>query len=279
MEMSEVPELKIPAAGGGVEPAEPPAAFSERFLAYVIDALPFLAATYITLYFMVSRLGYSFTPRLELQWKLVWILVYIIYETVLSAGGRATLGKWALGIRVRSADGGPLALWRSFVRALGYFVSASLLNLGFALAYFTPGKRALHDYFASSKVVRVRPQSEFAAGLIFALAWGVFGLLAAASYYDYFLKPSPRDVKKISAVRAEFDRLSYLEELHKRQYGYYTDDINRLALISADAQRFRKELLSSVEPEGFEIGSSKDSYFFTARAKDRRKTRITQTGP
>jgi uncharacterized RDD family membrane protein YckC len=70
---------------------------------------------------------------------------------------RATLGKRMVGIVVTDAAGARI----SHARALGRFLAAGLswltLNLGHALAAWTPSKRALHDYLAGTRVLDADP--------------------------------------------------------------------------------------------------------------------------
>ncbi|MDD2772832.1 MAG: RDD family protein [Elusimicrobiales bacterium] len=282
METPEIVPPSAPAPQRQAAPAVPPPAdFAERLLAYLLDGLPFVFATYITLALLVRTGKAAYSGMLEFKLKLVWIALYIVYETVLSSGGRATVGKLALGIRVRAADYGPLGVPRAFLRAIGYFISGALAETGFLMAFLTPGRRALHDYVAGSRVVRVREKSNFAYGLIFALAWGAAGLLASSAYYSLFLMPSKSDIARIQSARNELDRLAYYEELYKKQYGSYTDDIAKLALTSGDVGAFRLDIKGTLSAgDGdFEMGANDDGYFFSARALDRRKTRVVKTGP
>lgn len=66
-----------------------------------------------------------------------------------------TIGKWATGLRVCRADGRDIGMARAFLRHfIGYPVSFLLLGVGFLMAAFTPGNRALHDWIADTVVVR-----------------------------------------------------------------------------------------------------------------------------
>jgi uncharacterized RDD family membrane protein YckC len=66
-----------------------------------------------------------------------------------------TAGKWAAGIAVERSDGTPLGPGRALIRTLSYLLSSACLFGGWVLAAFTPGKRALHDYIAGTRVVDV----------------------------------------------------------------------------------------------------------------------------
>jgi uncharacterized RDD family membrane protein YckC len=67
-----------------------------------------------------------------------------------------TFGKKAAGVAIVRIDGSPLTHGRAFGRWLGYLLSALPLFLGFACAAFTPQKRALHDYAAGTRVIRIQ---------------------------------------------------------------------------------------------------------------------------
>ena len=284
MDQSEIPQIN-PLGQQQQQTADkyPQAYFSERFLAYVLDAMPFLLMVYAILYWLVTRGGVHYSESLELKWKLIMAGVYAIYVMIFSSGGRVSFGKWLLGIRVRALDGvSPIGLPQAFLRTVFYFINNMTLNIGFLMVFVTPLGRGLHDYVGGSRVVRVREKGDFAYGLIFALAWGVFGMLGASTYYAVFIKPSPDDAAHIQAARVELEKLSYLEDLHKTQYGAYTDDLARLALLSGDVDGFRKDMLLAISPDEtqpFEIGIAPDKYTFSAHARDKKHTRIIKVGP
>lgn len=64
-----------------------------------------------------------------------------------------TVGKMALGIRVISADGKEVGLWESFMRWVGYYISAVFLFAGFIWSIFDPDSQAWHDKIAGTYVV------------------------------------------------------------------------------------------------------------------------------
>ena len=88
-----------------------------------------------------------------------FVLAGIYFSLMESSRYQATLGKRLLGIKVTNANGEPIALPQS----IGRFVSASLswvtMNLGHALAAWTPERRALHDYLAQTRVENADPTS------------------------------------------------------------------------------------------------------------------------
>ena len=69
-----------------------------------------------------------------------------------SSRWQASPGKRLLGLRVTDVHGGRCSLGRIALRFVAGVPSWLLLNLGHALAGVTPGKRALHDYLAGTRV-------------------------------------------------------------------------------------------------------------------------------
>lgn len=72
-----------------------------------------------------------------------------------SSDRSATLGKRWLGLRVTDERGGPLTFRRASLRYFMKYVSAAPMMLGFAMAFFTKRKQALHDLIAETLVIRV----------------------------------------------------------------------------------------------------------------------------
>ena len=113
------------------------------------------------------------------------LLLSAAYFTVMPVQNNGqTLGKMAAGVAIVRDDGTPLSYGRAFARWLGYLVSGLTLCLGFVCAAFTNRKRALHDYIADTRVVRVeeigfgRKFAVIGAGLCFPLLV-VLGIAAA----------------------------------------------------------------------------------------------------
>lgn len=69
-----------------------------------------------------------------------------------SSHWQASPGKRLLGLRVTDMRGGRGGRGRIVLRFLAGIPSWLLLNLGHAMAGMTPGKRALHDYIAGTRV-------------------------------------------------------------------------------------------------------------------------------
>ena len=118
--------------------------------AWVIDMLLYLLvakSTWIVLAKAgVIEPGYFIAPNFllaEFVGALVWWTVFVWV-------GGTTPGKWALHLRVVTADKDERA---GFGAALKRAV-ASVIPFGFVVALFNPERRALHDYLAGTRVIR-----------------------------------------------------------------------------------------------------------------------------
>ena len=87
------------------------------------------------------------------------VVVSWLYEALMTSSARgATLGKQALGMRIVRADGTRLSFGRATAR---YFLKTLItpllpFGIGYLLAAFTAGKRALHDFMADALVIGSR---------------------------------------------------------------------------------------------------------------------------
>jgi len=255
------------------------AGFNERFLAYVIDLVPFVVLCYRSFNFLVTRglLGNSSSTRVG--WLILWTVVYLVYQTVFSSGGRATLGKLAMAIRVRDTSGeGNLSPAKALARALAYFLSAFLLNIGFFMSLFTRDKRALHDYLAGSRVIRLRERGTVANGLILAVSWSLMVIFCLA-WLNIALKMSPEEKQKVVAAYTTISKLKVLEERYFAKNGEYTNDLKELANIDGNAAGMRAELISNLAPGSLSIAGDGSVFVITARAANWRETEISVASP
>ena len=256
-----------------------PAGFNERFVAYVIDAFPFVAGTHLTLSAAVNS---GFVPRTtagEWKWKLLWTGAYIVYETIFSSGGRATLGKFLLNLRVRAVDGGNLSFGKALARAFSYFLSSATLDLGYLMALFTPRKRALHDYVAGSRVISLRERGDLANGLVLAVSWGLMAIFIGSYLNQTVLKVTPPEKKQIFAAHRTISKLAKLEEIYFKQEGHYTNDLKRLANLTGNVNAVRAELYRTLTPDTLAIASNGSRFMITAKARNWRKTEVQVASP
>lgn len=274
LEFKPLPE--IPGIDEAEQAAEGPvpAGFNERFVAYVIDALPFVLLTYATLKVAVAAGLFTYSVGNERLWKFLWILLYVLYEALLSSGGRATVGKYLLSIRVRAKDGGDLPLSKAFLRAGAYFLSSATFNLGYLIALVTRDKRALHDFVAGSRVVSIRERSDWANGLVLAVSWGTMVILTGLWLNNTVLKLSPSEKAQIISAHRTISKLAKLEEIYMQREGRYTNDLRKLADLTGNVNAVRAELFKNLQPDTLTISSNGRKFVITAKARNWRKTEV-----
>ncbi|MBI4057480.1 MAG: RDD family protein [Elusimicrobia bacterium] len=254
------------------------ARFSERFLAYVFDGLLFVLGHQIFIY-GAAKSGYSQVLPPPLIWKSLWVLLYIFYQTFMNAQGRASWGKRLLGLYVVDLEGNPISFSQSFLRAIGYFLSLFCFNLGYLWAFFHPQKRTWHDLLAGTQVLASSPRGPLERAGILLTAFVVFGLLGGLWIRENVLKLFPQEKQAVALAYQGLQGIAKLEAIHRQRFGFYTDDIGRLAQLTGDVPGFRKELLKYVEPQGFELSADKNHFVVSAHARNLQKTKITLTGP
>lgn len=83
-------------------------------------------------------------------------LLFILYFTLFTGDSGQTLGKMALGIRVRRIEGSPVGYRCALLRTLGYIVSFFFGTfLGFLWALWDKNNQTWHDKIAGTIVIRV----------------------------------------------------------------------------------------------------------------------------
>ncbi len=122
------------------------------------------------------------TELLPWLWRMTWIssVAYMLIGAAYFVGmeaspWQATLGKRVLGLKVVTTDGEPIGWRRALLRFCAAGVSWLLLNLGHAMAAWTPDKRAMHDYVAGTRVDNVDPAHASMPGW----GWMVLGIEGA----------------------------------------------------------------------------------------------------
>ncbi|MGH6961310.1 MAG: RDD family protein, partial [Dongiaceae bacterium] len=144
-----------------------------RLLAFMTDVAVLFVATLIILF--VGALFGNTGVRIG---GVAALVLQALYWPLLHASQRqASYGKAMLGLKVTDLEGNRISTMRSFGRALAWIVSAVPLLLGFVMAAFTERKQALHDYIASTCVVRDGPAH--IAGAITVTVVGIVGPMIA----------------------------------------------------------------------------------------------------
>lgn len=264
-----------PAAPAAAAPTSQPAVAGvlERLVALLIDAgLIF----FIYQVFLLVLLRFTSPDLQQLYWWIAGVNVpFVLYETLFTSGGRNTLGRALVGVRaVRLADGGKLNLAQAFVRAMGYYVSAALLMCGFLLAFIDSQHRALQDYLAGTVVLQARQKSWGEKALL-----SLTGLVLLLAFGGYFYKQlfgagSLVQQRMITRAQEHVKKIGYLEEMHRVQFGRYTNDLLRLSILSGDPVQFQRDTQAVLDRKDFRIGVSATGYKIKARAKDVRKTPV-----
>ncbi len=247
-------EPAVPAAAAPT-PQPAVAGVLERFVALMIDAgLVF----FIYQVFLMILLRFISPDLQQLYWWIAGVNVpFILYETLFTSGGRNTLGKTLVG-----------------VRAIGYYISAVLLMCGFLLAFIDSQHRALQDYLAGSVVLQARQKSWGEKALL-----SVTGLVLLLAFGGYFYKQlfgagSLVQQRMITRAQEHVEKIGYLEEVHRVQFGRYTNDLLRLSILSGDPVQFQRDTQAVLDRKDFRIGVGPTGYKIKARAKDVRKTPV-----
>lgn len=169
------------------------AGFWIRLAAHAVDAGLFLIAFMVLLFIfgMLSALRLLSLDVLGFLTLLSLLLLWAgngVYYVVMTKNGGQTLGKKLVGIQVTTLEGAPLSSTQAFLRWAGYHLSYLVFYLGYLITVFTPGKRALHDYMAKSKVSHVADCSQ-ALKIALAMLGIIPALLpvylATGSYFVY----------------------------------------------------------------------------------------------
>jgi uncharacterized RDD family membrane protein YckC len=129
------------------------AGFWRRLAAWLIDGL-LLGGTLVTLAMIVQTVAPNDLRALANIAPVSILLGWAYFSLLESSPAQATVGKAALDLYVTDRDGDPIDFWRASIRYWAKVISALALMLGWLMAAFTPGKRALHDYVAGTLVLR-----------------------------------------------------------------------------------------------------------------------------
>lgn len=257
----------------------PLAKITDRFIAYLIDTVPFVIGYYFSAFYLILRQGRL--PNEPTSWNkmaLIWLLIYVGYHAYGNWRG-ATIGKAILGLRVVTQEGESVGAGRALARALGLLISTPLFNLGFLWSLIQADSRGWHDLLASTVVVEeaVKEPGELQrnAFISMALLCGVF----LFGFWGASLQPNAGDIEAIERAQNGLMVLAKIQERHKARHGTYAGRLIDLARASGDPARFRESMGELFSPAHFRLKASRDRYVITARALDRRGTTVTLAGP
>src|SRR5688572_22622620 len=132
-----------------------------RFLAYVVDSL-IVGIAFFLIVMLLGVMGLQLFGA-----ELVFLLLGILYWALMQSSARqATYGKSLVGLKVTGLAGERISFARALAREAGKIVSTLTLLIGYIIAGFTKRKQALHDFVASTYVVRTEPGHVVAAAAV-----------------------------------------------------------------------------------------------------------------
>jgi uncharacterized RDD family membrane protein YckC len=254
------------------------ARFSDRFVAYLLDSVPFGAAATLSVWALVGPLGKPPTTRLLALVGASWATAIFAYQLVGNLNG-GTIGKRMLGLRVVARDGGPLGFPRSLVRALVWVIGSTAGSFGFLVALFNRENRALHDYASGAVVVESRPASRAKGAALFlagaAVALGLFG----SQIYSGWARPTARDRAAVAKAGEGLSVIAAVQEAYKEKHGTYAASIDELASASGDPAEFQTAMAMLFMAEPFKMEAGNRGWRIRAVARDRFHTPVVRDGP
>lgn len=148
-----------------------PAGFISRLVAFMVD-LVLISITITIVVFGINEIMSFFGLKIMLnRWisssvnaetitsaiRILVVLLYylfsILYFAIFYSLVSYTPGKYLVGLQVVRTDGFRLRFWRSFLRAVCYYLSALLLFMGFIWIIFDKNRQGLHDKIAGTVVI------------------------------------------------------------------------------------------------------------------------------
>lgn len=254
-----------------------PGRFSDRFIAYLFDTIPFAVAAAASVWVWGVPLARPVTDAALRGLCAGWIGLSVLWQLAGNLMGGTPVKKM-MGLRVTTADGSAPGFFRSLARALGWLLSTPLASFGFVLALFHPRTRALHDLIAGTYVVESGPRRS-GGGLAFLLAVLCAVGLTALQFIVGLLRPSKEDIAAIVRAREGLGVIAKIEESYRARHGTYTDSVQELAQASGDVELFRSAMLDVFSPTPFALQAGNRGWRVVAAAKDQRHTLVRRSGP
>lgn len=120
-----------------------------RFLAYLVDSF-IVTVGFVGIMLLLAAMGLELAGA-----ELIFLVLCILYWALMqSSKQQATLGKALCGLKVGGPNGERISAQRALGREAAKIISSLTLLIGFVIAAFTRNKQALHDFVASTYVVR-----------------------------------------------------------------------------------------------------------------------------
>ncbi|MDO8757037.1 MAG: RDD family protein [Elusimicrobiota bacterium] len=254
------------------------ARFSDRFVAYLIDGLPFGVGGAAAVWMLINPLAKPPTPELLAVVGAAWVTSIFGYQLLGNLTG-GTIGKRLLGLRVVARDGGPPGFFRSLIRAALWLVGSTACNFGFLVALFNRENRTLHDYASGTVVVEAYRKSAAEGAVLFiAGAIGAIGLFVF-QIYGGWARPTPRDKAAVAKAHDGLAVIARVQEAYKEKNGTYAVSIEQLAEASGDPDEFRTAMAVIFLPEPFKLEAGNRGWRIRAVARDRHRTPVVREGP
>lgn len=254
------------------------ARFSDRFVAYLLDAVPFAAGAAGTLWALLGPLGKAPTPELLALVGASWVTAVFAYQLAGNLKG-ATLGKRLLGLRVVSRDGSPPDFLHCLIRAAVWLVGTTAGSFGFLVALFNRENRTLHDFASGTVVVESYRKSPAEGAALFLVgALSVIGLFGF-QIYSGWARPTARDRAAVAKADRGLAVIAQVQEAYKEKHGTYAGSIDQLAEASGDPAEFRTAMAALFRAEPFKMEAGNRRWRIRAVALDRQGTPVVREGP
>ncbi|MBI3566495.1 MAG: RDD family protein [Elusimicrobia bacterium] len=254
-----------------------PGRFSDRFVAYLLDTLPFALGAVATVYVWGGPLSRPVPDSFLVADGAVWTGLAVLWQFAGNLAG-GTAGHKLLGLRVVATGGVPPGVLRALARAVVWLLGAALGNFGFWVALFHPKTRTLHDMASGTFVVEDGPRRSDGA-LVFMVAAAFAVALFVTNYWFSLLTPTREDLDAILKAEEGLSVIAQIQEAHRAAKGTYATDLQALAEASGDVETFKSGMLQVFNPTPFFVEGGNRRWRVTAAAKDRRHTLVRRTGP
>ena len=120
-----------------------------RFLAYLVDSF-IVSVGFVGIMLLLAAMGLELAGA-----EIIFLVLGILYWALMqSSKQQATLGKALCGLKVGGPNGERISVQRALGREAAKIISSLTLLIGFVIAAFTRNKQALHDFVASTYVIR-----------------------------------------------------------------------------------------------------------------------------
>ncbi len=155
-----------------------------RFLAYLVDSL-IVTVGFVGIMLLLGAMGLELAGA-----EIIFLVLSILYWALMHSSPRqATIGKELCGLKVGGPNGERLSVPRALGREAAKIISSLTLLIGFIIAAFTRNKQALHDFVASTYVVRASEGKVVAAlglALLALCAPVLAGMYMGTAFIDGF---------------------------------------------------------------------------------------------